>query len=379
MIPVNEPLISSKAKKYIKDCLDTGWISSAGRYINDFENSFKNYIGTKYGVTTTSGTTALHLALAAAEVGPGDEVIIPDLTIISCALSVIYQGATPVLIDVEYTTGNIDPKKIEGKITKRTKAIMVVHLYGHPANMEPILKIAKEHKLLVIEDSAESHGAEVFVNGKWKKTGSIGDINCFSFYGNKIITTGEGGIVLTNRQKLFKRASFLKDLAHSAKRRFYHKEIGYNFRMTNIQAALGLAQMGEIEKYLKKKKWMAKLYSEGLREIDILELPREEDYAKSVYWMFAPRTKKGSKISRDKFCEQLRGMGIDTRTYFIPLHKQPVLKRYNFNSSEFSISRDLSNRGFYLPSGLAITEQQIKKVILSIKQIAKKVKNGQIN
>lgn len=371
MIPVSEPLISKNAKKYVLDCLETGWISSAGKYINQFEDQFSSYIGTKFGVTTTSGTTALHLALASAGIGPDDEVIIPDLTIISCALAPVYVGAKPILVDVEGSTGNIDPGKIEEKITKMTKAIMIVHLYGHAANLDPILKIAKKHKLLIIEDAAEAHGAEVKIEGIWKKAGSVGDISCFSFYANKIITTGEGGMLLTNDQKFYEKASLLKDLAHVPGKRFYHEKLGYNFRMTNIQAALGLAQLEEIRKYIEKKRWMARLYTEGLQDIDFLELPKEESYARSVYWMYAPRVKKDARITREKLCRKLEERGVDTRTYFIPLHLQPVLKKLKLAKGNYPVSTDLSQRGFYLPSGLAITEEQIEKVVTSIKEIAK--------
>lgn len=373
MIPVNEPLISKNAKKYVLDCLKTGWVSSAGKYINQFENQFSSYIGTKFGVTTTSGTTALHLALISAGIGPGDEVIIPDLTIISCALAVIYVGAKPILVDVEDSTGNIDSGKIKEKITKRTKAIMVVHLYGHPANLDPILKIVDKHKLLLIEDAAEAHGAEVKINGTWRKAGSIGDMSCFSFYGNKIITTGEGGMLLTNSTKIFKKASLLKDLAHVPGKRFFHGEVGYNFRMTNLQAALGVAQLGEIKKYLKKKRWMAKQYTDGLKKIEFLELPTEESYAKNVFWMYAPLIKRNAKITRDDFCNQLKIMGVDSRTYFAPLHKQTVLKKFNYKNEDYPVSSDLSDRGFYLPSGLAITKQQVNKVISAVKSIARNI------
>lgn len=373
MIPVNEPVISKNAKIYIKDCLDSGWISSSGKYIEQFENNFKNYIGSKFAVTTTSGTSALHLALAASGIKAGDEVIMPDLTIISCALSAVYMGAKPVLVDVENSTGNIDPTKIEEMISKKTKAIMVVHLYGHPVNIEPIAKLAKKYNLLLIEDAAEAHGAKVKVNEKWQKVGSIGDISCFSFYGNKIVTTGEGGMLLTNNQDIFKKARLLKDLSHVPGKRFFHEEVGYNFRMTNLQAALGVAQLGEINNYLKKKRWMAKKYSKALKNIKFLELPNEEPYAKNVFWMYALRVKKDAKITRDDFCNQLRLLDVDSRTYFVPLHKQTVLKNFNYKKKDYPISSDLSDRGFYLPSGLAITERQINKVILSVKMIAKNI------
>lgn len=373
MIPVNEPIISKEAKKYINDCLETGWVSSAGKYIKQFEDNFKKYIGLKFALTTTSGTTALHLALASCGIKTDDEIIIPDLTIISCALSAIYVGAKPVLVDVDASTGNIDPQKIEQKITKKTKAIMIVHLYGHPANVQPILKIAKKYKLLVIEDAAESHGAKVKINGKWEKAGSIGDISCFSFYGNKIITTGEGGMLLTNNPDIYKKAALLKDLAHVPNKRFFHEEVGYNFRMTNIQAALGVAQLNKISKYLNKKRWIAKQYANGLSKIDFLELPTQKSYAKSVYWMYAPLIKKNARVTRNDLCNKLKMMGIDTRTYFIPLHQQAVLKKFLYKSNDFPNSTDLSERGFYLPSGLAITKTQINKVISAIKSISKNI------
>lgn len=376
MIPVNEPKIAEKSKKYILDCLKSGWVSSGGKYINAFEDAFAKYIGTRYAITTTSGTTALHLALASIGVGPGDEVIIPDLTIISCALAVIYQGATPVLIDVDPQTGNIDPTKIEEKITPKTKVLMVVHLYGHPADMQKILPIVKKRKLILLEDAAEAHGAQVQLikgNGSksWRKVGSIGDIGCFSFYGNKIVTTGEGGMIVTNNKKIAQKARLLKDLAHSPTRRFYHRELGYNFRMTNIQAALGLAQLEQIETYLKKKRLMAQKYAKGLSNISYLELPMEKPWAKSVYWMYAVRIKKGYKESRNTFCEKLRQHGVDTRTFFVPIHSQPVLRRMGlFKNEKYPVSDDLSKRGFYLPSGLAITNQQIKIVINEVKKAA---------
>lgn len=379
MIPVNEPLISKNAKKYVLDCLNSGWISSSGEYINKFEQEFAKYIGTKFAITTTSGTSALHLALASIDVSKGDEVIIPNLTIISCALAVLYLGATPVLVDVEELTGNIDSAKIESAITKRTKAIMVVHLYGHPANMDPILQITKKYKLFLVEDAAEAHGAEVkIMNNKgrysWKKVGSIGDVSCFSFYSNKIVTTGEGGMILTNNKEIFKRATMLKDLAHFPGKRFYHKEVGYNFRMTNLQAALGLAQLEEIENYLKKKRWIADLYFEGFKNINFLETPKQESWAKSVCWMYAIRVKKTNAISRDQLCERLQRVGIDTRTFFVPLSDQPVLRKLNIHrNSFFPISKDLSRRGFYIPSGLAITKKQIREVINFFQKMAYEV------
>lgn len=372
MIPVNEPVIAINSKKYILDCLNTSWVSSAGKYITKFEEEFASYIGCKYALTTTSGTTSLHLALAAIGIGPGDEVILPDLTIISCAFAIIYLGATPKMVDVNPTTGNIDTNKIEENITNRTKAIMVVHLYGQPSEMNKILKIAKKRKLFVIEDAAEAHGAEIKIKGDWKKIGSLGDISCFSFYGNKIVTTGEGGMLLTNNSNIYKKAKLLKDLAHSPKRRFYHKELGYNYRMTNLQAALGLAQLEQIEKYVAKKIDMAKKYTTGLSNIKWLELPSTEPDSKNVYWMYALKIKRGAPILRNKLLQKLKDYGVDTREFFIPLHLQPILKKLKVTTQEkFPVSTDLSHRGFYIPSGLAITDLQISSVIKTFKKIFK--------
>ncbi len=377
MISVNEPLIAKNAKKYVLDCIESGWVSSAGEYIGKFEKNFADFLGVKYATTTTNGTASLHLAICALGIKKGDEVIIPDLTIISCALAVIYTGATPVLVDVEKETGNIDPSKIEEKITKRTKAIMVVHLYGHPVDMDPILSLAKKYKLAVIEDAAEAHGAEY----KNRKVGSIGDVGCFSFYGNKIITTGEGGMVVTNNKKLYERAKLLKDLAHSRKRRFFHEEIGFNYRMTNLQAALGLAQLEEVEKYIQKKRRMASLYGKGLSKVSFIELPKEYPWLKSVYpapercgvyWMYALKIKKNSPITKDKVRQNLLKLGVDTRDFFYPLHRQPALRALGlFKDERYPVSQDLSERGFYIPSGLALTAKQIKTVIDAIKKAVK--------
>lgn len=365
MIPVNEPQIAPKALKYVSDCLKSGWVSSAGKYINLFESQFSHFIGTKYAITTTSGTTALHLALLSLGVGKGDEVILPDLTIAACAFAVLYTGATPVFVDVEKDTGTLDPKLIEKAISAKTKVIMAVHLYGHPADMDPILEIADKYGLKVIEDAAEAHGAEY----KGKKVGGLGDIGIFSFYANKIVTTGEGGMVVTNNRNYAQKAGNLKDLAHS-KTRFIHDEVGFNYRMTNLQAALGLAQLEQIEKYIKRKEQMAALYKKELDGIPGLILPFEKHWAKSVYWMYALLIDEKFGKSRDKVKSLLFSEGIDSRTYFYPLHRQPVFKGLDsFRSSEYPVSDSLSQQGIYLPSGLAITNAQIKRVARMLKKI----------
>ena len=365
IVPVNEPLIVPRARKLVLDCLKTGWISSAGSYIGEFEHKFASYIGTRYAATTTSGTSALHLALASLGIGKGDEVIIPDLTIISCALAVIYTGAVPVVVDVEPSTGTIDPKKIEEKITKQTRAIMVVHLYGHPANLDPIIDLSRKYRLFLVEDAAEAHGAEY----KGKKVGGIGDVGAFSFYGNKIVTTGEGGMVVTNQKSIYEKAILLKDLAHSKRQRFLHEEIGFNYRMTNIQAALGLAQLEKIERFIAKKRWMAGRYAKAWKNEPLLEVPTEAPWAKSVYWMYAVRLKKKAPLSRDTLRMRLKELGVDTRDFFLPLHRQPCLRKLGLcRNVHCPQTVDLSKRGFYVPSGLAITPAQIGFVLSAMEK-----------
>ena len=368
MIPVNEPLLSPRAKKYVLDCLDTGWISSAGTYIQRFEEAFARYLGCRFAVTTSSGTAALHLAIATLGFGPGDEVIIPDLTIISCALAVIYAGARPVLVDVDPVTFTLDPELIEKKITKRTKAIMVVHLYGHPADMDPILKLAKKYRLAVIEDAAEAHGARY----KGRLVGSLGTIGTFSFYANKIVTTGEGGMVVADDATLARKARLLKDLAHSPGRRFWHEEIGFNYRLTNLSAAIGLAQLELVKTYLRKKRWMAGEYAKALRGIPYLSPPAEMSWAKSVFWMYALTLTPDAPVTRDNLRAKLKELGIDTRDFFYPLHLQPVLRKYVQKTDRFPVSDSVSRRGFYLPSGLAITKTQIRTVAGALRTILKK-------
>jgi len=370
MIPVNQPLISKNALRYITDCIKTGWISSAGSYLKEFEKNFAEFLGIKHAITTTSGTTALHLALLALGIKKGDEVILPSHTMMASAATIVYTGATPVLVDVERDTWNMDVKLVEKKITKKTKVIMPVHIYGHPVDMDPIMSLARKYHLYIVEDAAESTGAEY----KGRLTGTIGDIGCFSFYANKIITTGEGGMLVTNNDKIANHARILKDLAHSPKKRFLHEEIGYNFRMTNMQAALGVAQLEEVKKYIQKKQWMAALYKERLSKIEGLTLPVEHSWAKNVYWMYGILVEKEFGTTRNEFMQKLLGKGIDTRTFFFPMHKQPALIKLGlFKGEKYPISDEISRKGLYLPSGLAITEKQIETVCKAIKDIKNNV------
>jgi perosamine synthetase len=365
-IPVNEPVITAEAKQYVLDALETGWVSSAGKYIQEFETAFARFLGVKHAVTTTSGTTALHLALAALGVGPGDEVIVPDFTMIASVFAVVYTEATPVFVDIEPETYTIDTGQIVAKITPRTKAIMPVHIYGHPADMDPVLAVARRHGLRVIEDAAEVHGAKY----KGRLCGTMGDINCFSFYGNKIVTTGEGGMVVTNDDALAARARSLKDLAHSPLRRFVHEEVGFNYRMTNLQAALGLGQLEHIGEFLEKKRWMAQRYAEGLKGIYGLRLPITKPYAENVYWMYAVLVEEGFPMSRDVLRAKLQERGIDTRDFFTSCAAQPAIRRLGAPQGPFPVTEDVARRGLYLPSGLALTEEQIDAVCLAVRDIS---------
>ena len=274
MIPVCIPFIGEKELEYVVDCIKTNWISSKGKYVEEFERGFAEYCGCKYGVSTTSGTTALHLALASIGVGKGDEVIVPAFTMISTVFAVVYCGAKPVLVDAEPETWNIDVSKTEEKITDRTKVIMPVHIYGHPCDMDPIMEVAEKYDLYVVEDAAEAHGAEY----KGKKVGGIGHVGCFSFYANKIITTGEGGMVVTNDEEIAERAKSLRNLCFPKEKRIYlHTEVGYNYLMTNIQAAIGLAQLERVNELAEMRRRNANLYNEYLKDVKGIRLPVEKE------------------------------------------------------------------------------------------------------
>lgn len=366
MIPVSEPSIGKKEIEYVNQALKSGWISSKGKFIDKFEEKFAKYCGVRYAVSTTSGTAALHLALASLNITRDDEVIIPTFTMIATAFTVVYCDATPVLVDAESETFNIDPQKIEEKITKKTKAIMVVHLYGHPCDMNPILQIAKKHKLLVIEDAAEAHGAEY----KRKKVGSFGDVGCFSFYGNKIITTGEGGMIVTNNKKLAERAKLLKNMAFGqGVHKFEHLAVGYNYRFTNVQAAIGLAQMERIEKIIYLKRKIARQYNRSLRNIADLTTPVEKEGVKNVYWMYTILVDGGK---RDWLIDKLAKKDIETRPFFVPIHQQPVFKKQGlFYKEKYPIAERISKMGLYLPSSPKLTLKEIEFISSTI---AKSVK-----
>lgn len=359
MIPVCTPFIGEKEREYVLDCIDTNWISSQGKYVEKFEEGFSSYCGCEYGVSTTNGTTALHLALASLGIKNGDEVIVPTFTIASCIFSILYTGAKPVLVDSDPETWTIDVNQIEDKITKNTKAIMPVHIYGHPCDMDPIMDLAEDNDLYIVEDAAEAHGAEY----KGKKCGGIGDIGCFSFYANKIITTGEGGMVVTNDEKIAEKARSLKDLAFSKERRFLHDNIGFNYRMTNIQAAIGLAQLEKIDELVEMRRNNAKIYNKYLKKVKGLKLPIEKSWAKNVYWMYSILVENDYYVTRDKLIMNLGEKRIQTRTFFIPMHKQPIFHNKIFSRKEyFPISENISEKGMYLPSSSNQKLDEIKLI-----------------
>ena len=367
MIPVNAPIITAESKSLVARALKEGWISSAGPYIEQFEQEFAKYLGVKHAILVNTGTAALHIALLSTGIGEGDEVIVPSFTMASSWMAVMYTGAKPIFVDVDPVIYTIDPTLIESAITPRTKAIMPVHIYGHPADMDPILVLAKKHHLVVIEDAAEAHGATY----KGRLTGTMGDINAFSFYANKIVTTGEGGMVTTNRDDLADLARSYRDLCHSPQKRFIHDALGYNYRATSMQAALGIGSLHVIDSSLKHKTHMADLYGEGLSGIPGLTLPTTRDWATHVYWMYAiliDEQKFG--MSKDQLRIKLLEGGVDTRDFFYAPCDQPILQGQTLQV-HFPVTERIAKTGCYLPSGLAITADQIKTVCNEIKSICR--------
>lgn len=363
-IPVNEPLLGEREKELLAQCIDTGWISSDGAFVKQFEDMFAAYVGVKHGVAVCNGTAALEAAVAAAEIGPGDEVIMPTFTIISCALAVVERGGVPVLVDCEPGTWNMDVAQVEGKVTGKTKAIMPVHMYGHPADMDPLMEIARQHDLLVIEDAAEAHGAEY----RGRKVGGFGDINCFSFYANKIITTGEGGMIVTNDDRLAGRARSQRNLCFG-KRRFYHTELGHNFRMTNLQAAVGVAQMERVDEFVAIKRRNAGLYTERLSQVGGLSLPVEKGGAKSVYWMYGIVLDESTGMDAVDLAAKLGTAGIGTRPFFLGMHEQPVFRQMGlFAGGRYPVAERIARQGLYLPSGMTLTASDIETVCATVER-----------
>lgn len=360
-IPISQPTITQKEIDYITDAAKSGWVSSLGDYINNFEKQFAAYCGCRYAVSTSNGTTALHLALTALGIKPGDEVIIPDLTFIATANAVKYTGAEVITVDIDEDTLCISPAAIEQALSPKTKAIIPVHLYGHPANMAEINAIASKHNLFVVEDAAEAHGAEC--NGS--KVGSLGHVGVFSFYGNKIITTGEGGMLTTNDENLYQRMAYLRDHAMSKTKRYWHTEVGFNYRMTNLQAALGLAQLERIEEILAKKKTIFEWYQAGLKSINGIRLNQQAPWAKNVYWLICLEVDGYSESQREALMNQLKLNNIDSRPYFYPVSDMPM-----YASARQGVATPASHavyqRGINLPSFVDISKEQVDYVCTQV-------------
>ena len=363
-IPVASPALIGKEKEYVLDCLESTWISSSGKYIDLFERNFAEFCGTNYGISCCNGTAALHLALMAFDIGSGDEVIVPTLTFVATANAVTYCGAKPIFVDSEPETWNIDPSKIEEKITKNTKGIIVVHLYGHPVDMDPIIEIAENYGLFVIEDAAEAHGAEY----KGRRVGSIGDIGTFSFYGNKIITTGEGGMIVTNDDKLADKIRLLRGQGMDPNKRYWFPILGYNYRMTNIAAAIGLAQLENIDWHIERRRENAKLYNELLGKNLKITLQPEKEWAKNVYWMTTILLEDICPFDRDEMLLKLAGIGIETRPVFYPMHTLPMYCDSN-KGNEFVISEKISKNGLNLPSSCTLTHDDIVFICEKIREL----------
>lgn len=367
-VPVNEPIVSKEAIQNVEKALESGWLSSSGPFVAEFEDTFAHYIGSKHAITVSSGTAALHLSLLAYNIGPDDEVIVPAFSMGAVWMSVLQTGAKPIFVDCEPETFNINPGKIEEKITKKTKVIIVVHTYGHPADMDTITPIARKHALTIIEDAAEAHGSKY----KGKQCGSLSDIAAFSFYANKLITTGEGGMVVTNNEKIAEKVRKLKDLSHSPEKRFIHDGIGFNYRMTNLQSAVGLGELSHVEEYFEKKRTVAAKYSKALSKIPGIQVPIEKSWAKSNFWMYTILVDKEKfGMDKDELRTTLSSRGIDTRDFFYPPHAHPALKDVVEKNESFPVAERIAQEGLYLPSGLALTDKQVEYVIAQITDIHK--------
>jgi perosamine synthetase len=371
MIPVSAPLLNGNEKKYLAECIDTGWISSEGPFVAKFEEAFAARLGRAQGVAVCNGTAALETALAALEVGEGDEVIMPSFTIISCALAAVRLGARPVLVDIDPETWCMDTSGVARRITPRTKAVMAVHIFGHPVDMDPLLQLREQHGFKILEDAAEVHGAEYFskhLGNRWLKCGAIGDAAATSFYANKIITTGEGGMVLADDTDVAARARSHRNLCFRPERRFFHTELGYNFRITNLQAAVGLAQVERFDDFLAIKTRIGACYRKLLAEVPGIRFMTAKPWARSVYWVYAVELDPGLGLDAATVMERLRLRGISTRPFFLGLHEQPALHELGLFSGEpYPHTEKAYRYGFYLPSGLTLTESLVETIVSALR------------
>ncbi len=366
-IPVNEPLLNGNEKQYLNQCIDSGWISSEGPFVQQLETDLAAQVDRRYGIAVSNGSVALDAALAALKIGPGDEVILPTFTIISCAAAIVRAGATPVVVDSDPITWNMDVGAIESVITPRTKAIMVVHIYGLPVDMDPVLAIAQRHGLVIIEDAAEMHGQTY----KGRPCGSFGAISTFSFYPNKHITTGEGGMIVTDDADLADRCRSLRNLCFQPHKRFVHEELGWNMRMSNLQAAVGVAQLERLDTFVDRKRQMGQYYTERLADIPGLQLPlAQTDYADNIYWVYGLVLDDAVPFDAAEVMRRLGERQIGTRPFFWPMHEQPVLRRMGwFDQVVCPVAERLARRGFYIPSGLALTEAQMTQVATALREV----------
>jgi perosamine synthetase len=358
-IPLYQPSLTGNEKKYVSDCLDSTWISSKGKYIAIFENKFAEYLGVKYATTVSNGTVALHLALLALGIRRGDEIIVPTLTYVASVNAIAYTGAKPVFVDSLPDTWQMDPHDVKKKISKNTKAIMVVHIYGHPCEMDELVRIGKENKLFLVEDCAEAIGSKY----EERQVGTFGDIATFSFFGNKTITTGEGGMVVTNNKRIFRKAAHFKGQGLVEGREYWHDVVGYNYRMTNICAAIGLAQLEQVETFLERKRQIANWYVEGLEGVPSITFHQEIGNICHSYWMCSILV--DDPLKRDPLRQYLAKVGIETRPFFHPVHTMPMYRKKN---AKYSVAESLASRGINLPSYASLKKEQINFICRKIKE-----------
>ncbi len=373
MIPVSEPDLGSAELARVTEAILAGQISSAGVGVRDFEECWAAYCGRRHGVAVTNGTAALQLAVACLDLEPGDEIIMPTFTIISCALAAVHCGAIPRLVDADPRAWCMDTGTVREAIGPHTRAIMPVHIYGHPVDMDPILDVAEQHGLAVIEDAAEAHGAEYrSARGgaeTWLRCGSLGAMSCFSFYANKLLTTGEGGMLVTDDDGLAQRARALRNLSFEPGRRFRHDRLGFNFRMSNLQAALGIPQVARMDDIVARKRAMAAVYTSGLRDVGGIALPIEEPWAKSVFWMYGLVVDPETGLDAEALAKRLADRGVETRPFFLGLHEQPVFRRLGWiTHQKFPVAEQLARQGLYLPSGLGLRPERVEQVIDAVRK-----------
>lgn len=366
-IPVHTPQLDGNEKRYLQECIDSGWISSEGPFVTRFEEAVAARVGRRHGVAVSSGTAALDVAVAALGIGPGDEVILPTFTIISCAASIVRMGATPVLVDQDPTTWNMDMAQIRSRITPATKAIMAVHIYGLPIDMREIAAIAEENSLMIIEDAAQMHGQECW----GKPCGGFGDVSIFSFYANKAVSSGEGGMVLTNDDSIAERSRRLRNLYFQPGKRFVHEDLGWNYRMTNMQAAVGLAQLERLDETVAAKRRIAAAYTQLLSGVSTLELPRTStDFAESVYWVYGIVLTDKVKLDAEEAMSRLHRLGIGARPFFWPMHEQPVFKRMGlFGGEQHPHAERFARRGFYIPNSVSLRDSDLHRIAEAVRSV----------